>query len=67
MNTCAGNEIFNNAGTFRKSGGAGTAATISVVFANTGTVTNLIGILYFSGGGSHHRRLWHRRRRDHGI
>ena len=48
---CLGDEFFNNAGTFRKSGGSGTA-TISVDFINTGTVTNLIGILSFNSGGT---------------
>jgi hypothetical protein len=48
---CAGNEFFNNAGTFRKSLSSGTAI-ISVVFTNTGTVTNLIGSLNFNGGGT---------------
>ena len=48
-----GNEFFNNAGTFRKSLGSGTA-NISVAFTNinAGTVTNLIGILNFNEGGT---------------
>jgi hypothetical protein len=46
-----GFEFFNNAGTFRKSGGTG-YATIYVPFSNNGTVTNLLGILSFSGGGT---------------
>ena len=48
---CYGNEFFNNAGTFRKSGGS-SQATVAVAFTNTGTVTNLIAILSFNGGGS---------------
>ena len=48
---CYGQEFFNNAGTFRKSLSAGTAA-INVNFTNTATVTNLIGILNFNGGGN---------------
>src|ERR1035437_6448090 len=47
----SGFEFFNNAGTVSKSGGSG-AATIYVSFANTGTVTNLLGTLSFNGGGS---------------
>ncbi|HKW27808.1 MAG TPA: hypothetical protein VJT54_00605, partial [Verrucomicrobiae bacterium] len=47
---CAGDEFFNNAGTFRKSGGPGTS-TINVTFTNNATVTNLIGILSFNSGG----------------
>ena len=53
-------------GTFRKSGGPGTA-TIAVAFANTGTVTNLIGDPEFQRGRLADRHLWHRRRCDHGI
>jgi hypothetical protein len=50
-----GDEFFNNAGTVRKSGGSGTAY-IFVPFTNNATatnatVTNLIGILDFYGGG----------------
>ena len=48
---CYGLEFFNNAGTFRKSVSAGTA-TVNVNFTNTATVTNLIGILNFDGGGT---------------
>src|SRR5579859_3746733 len=48
---CQGNEFFNNAGTLRKSQGSGTA-NISVVFTNTATVTNLVGILSFYEGGT---------------
>src|SRR5579859_2264375 len=48
---CQGNEFFNNAGTLRKSQGSGTAS-ISVVFTNTATVTNLMGILSFYEGGT---------------
>jgi DNA-directed RNA polymerase subunit RPC12/RpoP len=49
---CAGNEFFNNAGTFRRSQGSSTA-TISIAFTNApgGTVTNLAGTLGFSQGG----------------
>jgi hypothetical protein len=46
---CTSNEFFNNTGTFRKSGGSGGTATISVVFANTGTVDARAGILNFTG------------------
>jgi hypothetical protein len=46
---CTSNEFFNNAGTFRKSGGSGGTATISVVFANTGTIDAMSGILSFTG------------------
>jgi hypothetical protein len=45
-----GDEFFNNAGTFRKSGGTGIAA-IYTPFANAGLVTNLIATLSFNGGG----------------
>ena len=48
---CYGNEFFNNAGTFRKSGSS-SQATVGVNFTNTGTVTNLIGILAFNSGGT---------------
>ena len=48
---CYGNEFFNNAGTFRKSGGS-SQSTVTVPFTNTGTVTNLISTLSFNGGGS---------------
>ena len=48
---CGGDEYFNNAGTFRKSLGPGTA-TISVNFTNNATVTNLNGILSFNSGGN---------------
>jgi hypothetical protein len=48
---CFGPEFFNNAGTFRKSVSAG-AATVNVNFTNTATVTNLIGVLNFDGGGT---------------
>ena len=48
---CYGPEFFNNAGTFRKSVSTGTA-TVNVNFTNTATVTNLIGILNFDGGGT---------------
>ena len=51
LRTAYGDEFFNNAGTFRKSGGSGTS-TISVSFINTATVTNLIGIMSFDGGGT---------------
>ena len=44
---CVGNEFFNNAGTFRKSQGSGTA-TISVAFTNTATVSAQVGILSFN-------------------
>src|SRR5208282_5423760 len=49
---CVGNEFFNNAGILRKSQGSG--ATIGVAFTNTitGTVTNLMGTLYFNEGGT---------------
>jgi hypothetical protein len=43
-----GSEFFNNAGTFRKSGGPGTAA-IYVTFSNSGTIDGLVGILSFNG------------------
>jgi hypothetical protein len=45
-----GDEFFNNAGTLRKSEGSGTTE-IFVPFTNSATVTNLIGILNFFGGG----------------
>ena len=48
---CVGDEFFNNAGTFRKSGGPGTS-TIGIGFTNSATVTNLIGILSFTSGGT---------------
>ncbi|HOC54034.1 MAG TPA: Ig-like domain-containing protein [Verrucomicrobiota bacterium] len=41
---------FNNAGTFRKSGGTGTTTLSSVSFNNTGTVDVTSGTAYFSGG-----------------
>jgi hypothetical protein len=46
-----GSEFFNNAGTFRKSGGPGTAG-IYVAFSNAGTVTNFAGAINFYGGGA---------------
>ncbi len=45
-----GGEFFNNAGSFVKSQGSGTAG-VGVNFTNTGTVSNLAGILNFVGGG----------------
>ncbi|MGA9777404.1 MAG: hypothetical protein WBS33_03955, partial [Verrucomicrobiia bacterium] len=45
---CFGDEFFNNAGTFRKSGGSGTT-TISVSFINSATIDALMGTLSFSG------------------
>lgn len=44
---CAGDEFFNNAGTFRKSGGPSTSI-IQVAFTNSATVNVLIGILSFN-------------------
>jgi hypothetical protein len=43
---CVGNEFFNNAGTFRKSQGTG-SATISIAFTNTATVDAQVGTLAF--------------------
>ena len=43
-------EFFDNAGTFRKSGGSGTSA-IDVGFTNSVLVTNLMGTLDFDNGG----------------
>jgi hypothetical protein len=43
-----GGEFFNNAGMFRKSGGAN-YTTIYVPFTNTGTLNALMGILSFDG------------------
>jgi hypothetical protein len=45
---CAGNEFFNNAGTFRKSLGSGTAI-LSVAFTNSATVNVLVGTINFDG------------------
>ena len=45
---CYGQEFFNNAGVFRKSQGSGTS-TIQMSFANSGTVSNLVGTLNFAG------------------
>jgi hypothetical protein len=45
---CGGDEYFNNAGTFRKSSGPGTAA-VSVNFINNATVNALVGTLSFNG------------------
>jgi hypothetical protein len=42
---------FNNAGTFRKSGGTGTAAFNGVPFNNSGSVTAQSGTLSLAGGG----------------
>jgi hypothetical protein len=44
-------EVFNNAGTVRKSAGSGTT-TINPQFNNTGTVAALSGMLAFNGGFS---------------
>jgi len=44
---------FNNAGTFRKSAGAGTTTlTSGVAFSNTGTVDAQAGTLVFNSGGT---------------
>jgi hypothetical protein len=48
---CAGNEFFNNAGTFRKSLGSG-SATISVAFTNSATINALVGTINFNGNFS---------------
>jgi hypothetical protein len=48
---CAGNEFFNNAGTFRKSLGSGTTI-ISVAFTNSATVNALVGTISFNGNFS---------------
>jgi hypothetical protein len=45
---CYGPEFFNNAGTFRKSLSAGTAA-VNVNFTNTATINAQAGILSFNG------------------
>jgi cadmium resistance protein CadD (predicted permease) len=45
-----GDEFFNNAGTVSKSKGADTAG-IYVPFTNSATVTNLVGVVEFYGGG----------------
>ena len=45
---CYGNEFFNNAGTFRRSGGS-SQSTVTVPFTNTGTINALAQILSFSG------------------
>jgi hypothetical protein len=50
MNGGAGN-IFKNAGTFAKTGGAGTS-TVAVVLNNTGAVSASSGTLDFTAGGS---------------
>ena len=42
--------VFNNAGTFRKSGGVGTTRFEAVPFNNTGTVEALRGVLAFEAG-----------------
>ena len=46
-----GAEFFNNAGNFRKSVSS-SAAAVGLTFINTGTVSNLLGALSFSGGGT---------------
>jgi hypothetical protein len=46
-----GASTFENAGTFRKSAGAGTT-TVSIPFNNTGTVDVQAGILALDGGTS---------------
>jgi fibronectin-binding autotransporter adhesin len=46
----AGGDIFENAGTLAKTGGAGTS-TISVAIANTGTIVSSSGTLELSGDG----------------
>ena len=45
----SGSTLFANAGTFSKTGGAGTT-TISTPCTNTGTVTGTTGIIFLSGG-----------------
>ncbi|MBI2802375.1 MAG: hypothetical protein HYX63_19190, partial [Gammaproteobacteria bacterium] len=46
--------VFNNAGTFRKSGSDATNTTnVSVAFNNTGTVDVQTGILNLTNGGTH--------------
>src|SRR5208337_973613 len=44
---CGTNEVFNNAGVFRKSGGSSTS--VGITFNNTGTANALVGTLSFSG------------------
>jgi hypothetical protein len=44
--------VFNNAGTFRKSGGVGTTRLEAVPFSNSGTVEALRGTLAFEAGYS---------------
>src|SRR5262249_8870701 len=46
-----GTAAFNNAGTFRKSGPAGTT-TVGIAFNNTGTVDVQTGVLMLNGGGT---------------
>ena len=50
--------VFNNAGTFRKSGGTGTTDFESLwAFNNTGTVEVRSGTLNLAGGGAHSGRF----------
>ena len=48
---CGASELFNNAGTVRKSGGTGTTC-LAVGFYNSGVVSVLAGTLSLGGGGT---------------
>jgi hypothetical protein len=48
---CYGFEVFNNAGTVRKTAGTG-VSTFGITFTNTGTVDAQSGTIHFTGGGN---------------
>ena len=56
VNSFGGTSTFNNSGTFKKSAVTGTT-TVSIPFANTGTVDVQSGTVSLSGGGSNTNAL----------
>ena len=52
MDRSESNDLANNAGLFRKSGGGGTTFFSGVSFTNSGTVSVLADAVDFGGGGS---------------